>query len=93
MHPGRACTCWGLRSVFACVFACVCVCVCVCVHAPRVCPVRVQVGLHCENGIFGALFALLLWEVTTLTRHTLIALATLRACTCACVYHAAGHLP
>ena len=67
--------------------------VCVCVHAARVCPARVQVGLHCENGIFGALFALLLWEVTTLTRHTLIALATLRACTCACVYHAAGHLP
>ena len=65
-----------------CVFAWACVCV----HAPRLPCVRVQVGLHCENGIFGAFFALLLWEVaiahsahTERTRTSLAALATLAA--------------
>ena len=50
----------------------------------HVCLARVQVGLHCENGIFGAFFALLLWEVaiahsahTEHTRTFLAALATL----------------
>ena len=50
------------------------------------CLARVQVGLHCENGIFGTLFALLPWEVaiahsahTERTRTSLAALATLAA--------------